>query len=126
MSNSITTFNARVKFAKAHAGDITLPKVTQIAWGDGGVDINGNLIVLSSTLTQVPGEFLVKNVDQISFPSETTVRFRGVLTTTEGNGKDISSCGLYDSEGTLIAVKVFKPKAKDNETTIEIDWDEEF
>ena len=35
------TETERRKICKAHAGDGTLPKIAKIAWGDGGVDDDG-------------------------------------------------------------------------------------
>ena len=40
-SKGIITVIGRKKLCKAHAGDITLPPITQIAWGDGGVTEDG-------------------------------------------------------------------------------------
>lgn len=128
MANSVTTIAAREKFAKAHAGTAALPKVTQVAWGTGGHDpANGDAVIPpTADLIAVPGEFLRKVIDSQSFPVSTTARFTSTLTGEEGNGKDVSACGLYDEAGTLVAVKTFKPKAVDLDTTITIDWDEEF
>lgn len=36
-SKGIITVIGRKKLCKAHAGDITLPPITQIAWGDGAL-----------------------------------------------------------------------------------------
>lgn len=126
MANSITTIAAREKFAKAHRGDITLPKITQVGWGDAGHDSNRNPITPTGSESMVPGEFTRKNIDGSSYPIPTTLRLNVSLLASEGNGKDVSACGLYDSQGTLIALKTFKPKAKDDETEIYITWDEEF
>lgn len=126
MANSVTTVKAREKFAKAHAGDAALPKIVQVGWGNGGHDGNRQPIMPANTLTQVPGEFLKKAIDGHSFPITTTLRIAASLQAGEGNGIDVSACGLYDEAGDLIAVKTFTPKNKDAETVIEIDWDEEF
>ena len=40
-SKGIITVIGRKKLCKAHSGDITLPPITQIAWGDGGVTEDG-------------------------------------------------------------------------------------
>ncbi len=124
--STITTLNARIKFAKAHGEGLPVPKITKIGWGNGGVDANGKLIELNENMTILPGEFIRKNVTDIYYPENNIVSFKSILNTEEGNGEYVSSCGLFDEENTLIAIKVFKPKYKDNETTIEIEWHEEF
>ncbi|MTV47772.1 phage tail protein [Heliobacillus mobilis] len=127
MANSVTTNAARAKFAQAHGGSAALPAITQIGWGNGGHNpATSEPIAPDPAATQVPGEFLVKNIDGHSFPVATTLRITGSLGLTEGNGQNVSAVGLYDSAGTLVALKTFRPKAKDDETVMEIDWDEEF
>lgn len=127
MANSVTTKKAREKFAKAHGDGTAIPQITQVAWGDGGHDTTTrDPIQPTGDLLTVPGEFLKKNIDSISYPTTTTLRINVDLEKAEGNGYDVSSCGLYDAAGDLVAVKNFAPKAKDNETEIIIAWDEEF
>lgn len=127
MANSITTVAGREKFAKAHAGAQALPKIVQVGWGSGGHNTStGQPIAPTGNEAIVPGEFLKKAIDGYTFPVSTTIRFNVSLLATEGNGNNVSACGLYDEAGTLIAVKTFTPKAKDNETELLIAWDEEF
>ncbi|WP_301171019.1 phage tail protein [Brevibacillus nitrificans] len=122
----VTTKKAREKFARAHAGEISLPRITQIGFGNGGHDLAGNPTNPDDNVNQVTGEFLKKNIDSISHPIPTTLRLVGILDFPEGNGQNVSACGLYDSDGDLVALKHFKPKPKDDETRLEIDWDEQF
>ena len=126
MANSVTTVTAREKFAAAHGDGSAVPQITNVGWGTGGHDANRQPTQPSGSLTSVPGEVLQKAIEGHSYPIATTARFTVKLEKTEANGSDISSCGLYDSAGDLIAVKHFAPKAKDNETEIVITWDEEF
>jgi hypothetical protein len=126
MANSVTTDLARGIFAKAHGEGLPVPQITTVAWGTGGVDASGNVLVPSGTLTAVPGEVIQKPIESYSYPIPTTARFTVKLSTTEANGNEISSCGLYDSAGNLIAVKNFSRKAKDSETELVVTWDEEF
>lgn len=125
--NSVTTTKAREKFAKAHIGDEPLPAITQVAWGDGGHDpATGAATPPDANSNVLGGEFLRKAIDAHSFPTTTTLRMTVSLQLTEGNGENVSACALVDADGDLVAVKHFTPKGKDNETVIEIDWDEEF
>lgn len=124
--NTVTTNVAREKFAQAHKGDITLPTIAEIAFGDGGHDLGGNPIPPNGSETQVPGEFIRKPIDSMSLPISTTLRILGNLDFNEGDGKHVSAVGLYDSDGDLVALKTFSPKIKDADTRIEIQWDEKF
>jgi len=124
--NTATTVKAREKFAKAHKGDITFPTVAQIAFGNGGHDAGGQPITPTGNELVVPGEFLKKAVSGLSHPVNTTLRIEGNLDFTEGNGQQVSAAGIYDSDGDLVAVKTFTPKAKDEDTRIEVQWDEQF
>ena len=38
MATAVITETGRKKLCKAHAGDISLPKISKIAWGNVGVD----------------------------------------------------------------------------------------
>lgn len=124
--NTVTTLKAREKFAKAHAGVATLPTIAQIAFGDGGHDALSETIPPTEDIVAVPGEFIRKNIESIELPITTTVRVLGALGFAEGIGKQVSAVGIYDSEGDLVGVKTFSPKAKDADTRIEIEWDEQF
>lgn len=124
--NTVTTKLAREKFAKAHRGDIVLPTVAEMAFGDGGHDLGGLAIAPSGNEVEVPGEFIRKPIDETSFPIDTTLRILGNLGFTEGEGKHVSAVGIYDSDGDLAALKTFSPKVKDEDTRIDIEWDEKF
>lgn len=126
MTYVVTTMKARGKFAKAHAGEIVLPKITQIGFGNGGHNLAGEPTQPTGLEVAVPGEFLKKNIESTAFPIPTTLRLVGILDFAEGNGQNVSAVGLYDAEGDLVALKHFSPKPKDDETRIEFDWDEQF
>lgn len=126
MSNAVTTKTARRKFAKAHKGETSLPKIAEIAFGDEGHDVGGKPIDPSGNETEVPGEFIRKSVDKLSLPSGTSLRIDGNLDFGEGDGKQVSSIGIYDDDGDLIALKTFSPKVKDEDTRLEVQWKEKF
>ena len=42
--NVVITKKAREKLVKARAGDLTLPKIAGMAFGNGGVDADGTVI----------------------------------------------------------------------------------
>lgn len=127
MTNTITTIKAREKFAKAHGGIAPLPAITHVGWGTGGHNPETRQpIPPTADSNSIPGEVHRKEINGSEFPVSTTLRIFVDLKFTESGDNEISCCGLYDSEGDLIAWKTFKPKAMDEETTLEIDWDEQF
>ena len=126
-ANTVTTLKAREKFAKAHGDGEAVPKITQVGWGTGGHNPStGQPIFPDSNAQIVPGEFIRKAIAQRSYPNSVTVRILGILESAEGLGQNVSACGLYDQGGHLVALKTFTPKGVDEDTRLEIEWDEEF
>lgn len=127
-SKGIITVIGRKKLCKAHAGDIELPPITQIAWGDGGVDENGVPKETSGNEIALYNELLKKELIGHSYPvvPETTCRYRGQIEKGELTGKEISEMGLYDSEGDLITYRTFSRKGKDEDIPLGFDMDEIF
>lgn len=124
--NVVTTEFARANFAKAQAGDEAIKTVSQISFGDGGVDLNGDPITPSTTDTALGNKLLAKSVATKSYPTTTTVRYTVSLDFSELVGYDISELGLEDALGNLLARKTFKAQPKDEENTFTFEWDEEF
>lgn len=125
--SAITTTKAREKFAKAHGGTAPLPAITHVGWGTGGHDPETRQpIVPTADVNEIPGEIVKKEIKGIEYPVPTTLRIFVDLIYEESGDEDISCCGLYDADGDLVAWKTFKPKGMDDETTLEIDWDEQF
>jgi len=124
---TVTTVTARNKFARAHAGEITLPPITHVGWGDGGHIVeNGVAQFPNDDETSVPGEYIVKDIDSITSDS-TVCRITVSLQAEElEEMRYASSCGLYDADGDLIAVKNFAAKGMDTGSFVEIKWDEHF
>lgn len=124
--NTATTIIARNKFAKAHMGDAPLPKLSKMAFGDGGHNVGGDPIPPNGDELEVPGEFVQVPINQMTLSGSTAIRIEGTLSYGEGNGKLVSSVGIYDEVGDLVAVKTFSPKAKDEDTKLDIVWYEKF
>lgn len=124
--NSITKNSARAHLARAHAGIEPLRVITQMAFGSGGANKDGNPIPPDGIKPNLGNELLRKNLDGYSFPSETSVTFACTISETELNGESISELALVDSGGNIVAVKTFIPKLKDDETEITFEWTEKF
>ena len=124
--NFIITINGRKKLAQARAGEITLPKVKGMVFGDGGIDADGNVLAPTENQSELRHELYRKVIDGYSFPSDTTCRYECTLTGSELPGADISEVGLYDEEGDVICIKSFKVKGKDDDLEMIFHIDDTF
>lgn len=113
--NVVITKSARQKLVRARAGAIELPKIVGMAFGNGGVDVDGNIIAPKEGQDVLANELYRKPIDGYSFPDDTVCRYECTLTEQELVGEEISEIGLYDEDGDIIAIKAFKRKGKDND-----------
>lgn len=128
MAQGVITQEGRKKLCRAHAGDLALPKITQMGFGKGGVDGEGDVIAATGKETALKSELLKKNIESHSYPEEgqTTCRYTVKLAKEELANESISEQGLFDAEGTLVAYKTFLPKGKDDDMEFIFDMDEIF
>lgn len=132
MSQAVITAVGRMKLCKAHAGDITLPKIAQMAFGDGGLEADGQPKATTGNEAGLYKELLRRNVDKHSFSdgsngeTETTCRYTHFLNKTDLGNKVISEMGLYDEDGDLVAYKTFLGKGKDDDMEFNFFMDEIF
>lgn len=127
-SKSVTTKVARALLCKAHAGLGTLPKITKMCWGDGGVDEGGTPKVPTGDETDLYNNLLEKDISDVQLVNddETTARYTGMLEKAELAGKNISELGLKDAEGNLVVIRTFLPKGKDDDIPMTMEIDEIF
>lgn len=111
----VITEVGRKKLCMALAGDISLPVIARMAWGDGGLDENGQPLGATGNEISLYNELLVKDVESHEYVNaeQTTCRYAATLEANELSGKEISEMGLYDSDGDLIAYRNFLRKGKD-------------
>ena len=126
MADAVVTLLAKTKMLKARAGEIALPKIVGMAFGEGGVDGSGAVITPSESQTALNSQLLRKAVSGYSFLSGTKCRYTCTLANNELVGKFISEIALYDSDGDLVAIKNFLPKGKDGDLEITFQVDDEF
>lgn len=121
--NSVVTIKAREKMLKARAGEVPLPKVVGFAFGSGGTNSGGNVVVPSEEQNELNNELLRKPIDGYTFTSNLVCRYSCTLEKTELAGQKISELALYDEDGDLVAIKNCMPKGKDDdmEMTFQID-----
>lgn len=107
----VKTDAGREKRLKAYRGTISaLPKITQVAVGDGGKEADGSLKNPDSARTSLYNE--IARV-AVSFEDVDKFTLKAVCaldsgTTTSLVGKDINEMALIDSEGTLITLETFE------------------
>ena len=124
--NVVITKAARQKLVHARAGAIELPKIVGMAFGNGGVDADGNIIAPGEGQNILVNELYRKPVDGYSFPDDTTCRYECTLTEQELAGEEISEIGLYDEDGDILCIKTFTSKGKDSDLEMSFTLDDTF
>ena len=124
--NVIITKKAREKLVKARAGAIQLPKVVGMVFGDGGCNDEGAVVAPNSEQGELTNELFRKEIDNYTFPEDTTCRYECTLTESELAGKYISEIGLYDSEDDIVCIKTFTKKGKDADLEMTFTLDDIF
>lgn len=127
-NNTIVTIKARNNMALARAGEIELPPIIGMAFGDGGVDESGEAVEPSEDQSALTSEIYRKVIDGYTVlqDEDATVRYECTLLKSEAAGKDISEIGLYDENGDLVCIKTFKVKGKDADLEMTFSLDDIF
>ena len=124
--NVIITKKARENMVKARAGALSLPKITGMAFGNGGVDEGGAVIKPGEDQAALASELFRKEINGFEFVEDTTCRYTCTLTEPELAGEDISEVGLYDENGDIACIKNFKAKGKDGDMEMTFTLDDVF
>ena len=127
-NTGVITAVGRKKLWMAHAGEIELPVITQMAWGSGGADETGQPIDTTGNEIGLYQELLRKDIESHSYVNEgkTTCRYTATLEAGELDNSYISEMGLYDEDGDLVAYRTFMRKGKDADIPQIYDMDEIF
>lgn len=127
-NKGVITAAGRKKLCMAHAGDIELPAITQMAWGSGGADETGQPLDTTGNEIGLYQELLRKDIESHEYVNQgqTTCRYTATLEAGELDNSYISEMGLYDSEGDLVAYRTFMRKGKDADIPQIYDMDEIF
>lgn len=125
--NSVITITRRVKTCKASSGLAeTLPPVTYIAFGSGGVDNEGMPIPPTERQSALTRELARYPVESVTFPVETTARYSVTIPKEDLTDEPISEAALVDSEGDVASIKTFYAKQKDKGTAFTFEFDDQF
>lgn len=124
----VITAIGRKKLCEAHAGKKTLAPITQMGFGDGGVDSGGTPKSVTGDETQLYNELMRKNVADPVFCNDghTTCRYAATLENDDLVGREISEIAMYDSEGDMVMIQTFSRKGKDEGMPHKYEVDEIF
>lgn len=126
-TTSVVTRARRINLAKITRGAVTtIPKMTHIAFGDGGVDENGQPIQPDETWQELRHEVARYEIDGVDASAETTNRYSVTIPESDLNGVNISEMALIDADGVFAGVKTFLPKGKDADVKFVFEFDDEF
>lgn len=126
MSVDLVTSIARRKMLLARAGEISLPPIAGFAYGNGGVDAEGNIVQIPEEQIALNCELLRKAYDSYTILSDYKCRYLSTLTKLELAGESISEIALYDTDGDLVYIKHFYAKGKDSDLEMEFQIDDIF
>jgi phage-related tail fiber protein len=126
-TTSVITRARRINLAKITRGAVeTIPRIAYIAFGDGGVDEDGQPIQPDESWQALGHEVARYELDSVTNPIETTNRYTVTIQENELNGVSVSEMALIDEEGVFAAVKTFLPKGKDADVKFVFEFDDEF
>lgn len=124
---SIITKARRENLCKITSGAVSaIPAVTHIAFGDGGVDANGEPVVPSETQTALNHEIARYPIDKVEYPTDTTAQYTVTIPKGDLIGEKISEAALVDRSGVLCAIKTMYVKQKDEGVSFIFTFDDEF
>lgn len=127
MAGTTVTIRAKKKMLQARAGIISqLPRITHMAFGDGGVDSGGNVIDHSASANALNHELLRKSIDGYEVISDTCIRYSCTLAESDLADVYISECGLIDAQGDFVALKSFLKKGKDADMQVVFECEDTF
>lgn len=126
-TNSAITDKRREKLCKVTSGKVTsIAKITHIAFGDGGVNAEKEVIAPSASQTALNHELGRYAVGGVTYPDTTTARYAVTIPKAELNGKFISEAALVDEDGDLCAIKNMLEKGKDENVEFVFTFDDKF
>ena len=123
---TLITLIAKKKMIQARNGEAALPAVAGIALGDGAVAEDGSRITPDETDNQLKHELLRREYMRCEKVTETCYRYRMELGEGELAGKTINEAALYDAEGDLLAIRVFKGLPKEEAMEMAFEFDDKF
>lgn len=126
-TNTVITNWRREQLCRITSGAIdTLAPITEVAFGDGALDENGEVMPPSAAQTVLLHEIGRYGIDRVEYPVSTTARYTVTIPAADLAGAQISEAALVDSEGNLCAVRNMLAKGKDEGVAFIFTFDDEF
>lgn len=126
-TNTVITNWRREQLCKITSGAIeSIAPVTQVAFGDGALDENGEVLPPSASQTELLHEIGRYGIDKVEYPISTTARYTVTIPAADMAGAQISEAALVDSEGNLCAIRNMLAKGKDEGVAFIFTFDDEF
>ena len=128
MSQSIITNKGKEKIIKARAGvNVTVPAIVGMAFGDGAIS-GGTPRTPLPTDTALQHQLLRQAIDSVTVqPDNISAVYLCTLAEATLAGEVINEIGLYDSDGDIVAIKVFdSDKGKDGDMKMEFTVKDKF
>lgn len=127
MANTVITNYRREQLCKITSGAISsLPPISQVAFGDGGVDAEGQVLQPAGSQEALAHEIGRYDIDKVEYPTPTTARYTITIPAAALAGAQISEAALVDSEGNLCAIRNMLAKGKDEGVAFIFTFDDEF
>lgn len=124
---SVITKLRRENLCKITSGAVsTIAPITHVAFGNGGVDSNGEPLTPTESQTALNNEVARYPIDSVEYPVGTTARYTVTIPANDLNGAKISESALVDSNGDFAAIKNMYVKQKDEGVSFAFSFDDEF
>lgn len=126
-NTTVITNYRRELLCKITSGAISsIPPITHVVFGDGGVDAQGSVIPPTGDQTNLRHEVGRYEVDGVEYPVESTARYTVTIPKLDLTGAVISEAALADADGKLCAIRNMLPKGKDADVEFVFCFDDEF
>jgi len=124
---TVITDRRREKLCKATSGAVSaIAAITQVAFGDQGVDSAGAVVPPTGAQTALVHEVGRYPIDGVAYPLPTTARYTVTIPKGDLAGVSLSEAALVDADGELCAVRNMLPKGKDAGVEFIFTFDDEF
>lgn len=124
--NSVFTIKARSNLMKARAEGIAVPQIIGMAFGDGAVTQQGDIIQPREDQKSLNNEIYRKELTGHEYTGELKCKYTCYLTADEIPNSKINELALYDSNNDLVAIKNFLTKEKDDDLEMEFQIEDNF
>lgn len=126
-NTSVITRARRINLAKITSGAVTtIPKISHIAFGDGGVNASGEPVQPNESQAALNHELARYPIDSVAYPQETTARYTVTIPEEALIGGKISEMALVDADGVICAIRTMYVKQKDENVKFTFEFDDEF